>query len=572
MKVLRDIMSPARDGVLLAVDVYMPDEGGPFPTIAVRTPYEKSRWEQQHRYGKEYQNPERFVAAGYAVAVQDCRGTGNSQGKYFPWRDDAADGYDFIEWIAGQEWSTGKIGAMGSSNLGSVQFQYASECPPHLTTICPCGTSNHVPFFRHGIMNLAGASIWYLQQADRAVKRPDLAPETREILQKRIDDIKADMDKQYRWLPLKDVPLAHMEETGIQPFYNEWLSHAGEPWYWTDMKLPAPIRNIKVPVLLLTFWYDHLAKDILDAYHELKNHGTRIVQDNLHLYIGPWRKYPGIESGETDEWDNGRTQTDILIEWFDYWLKGIMTPIMEKPPVFYHTMGEVKYYYGETWPLPQTKFTPYYFASEKGANSADGDGRLQMEIPTDGKAFDEYDYDPADPVPCRSGIVISPGDSLRQSQEVVECRNDVLVYSTDVLEKNVTVVGPIEVNLWAASSAMDTDFTAKLVDVREDGSTYNITEGIIRCRFREGLDRAKPLIPGAIYCYQINMGGTGMVFQKGHKIRVEIASNNFPKHDRNMNTGHAIGEDAEGIVAHQTIYHDADHPSYIMLPIQPVSD
>ena len=169
MKVLRDIMSPARDGVLLAVDVYMPDEGGPFPTIAVRTPYEKSRWEQQHRYGKEYQNPERFVAAGYAVAVQDCRGTGNSQGKYFPWRDDAADGYDFIEWIAGQEWSTGNIGAMGSSNLGSVQFQYASECPPHLTTICPCGTSNHVPFFRHGIMNLAGASIWYLQQADRAV-------------------------------------------------------------------------------------------------------------------------------------------------------------------------------------------------------------------------------------------------------------------------------------------------------------------------------------------------------------------------------------------------------------------
>ena len=249
-----------------------------------------------------------------------------------------------------------------------------------------------------------------------------------------------------------------------------------------------------------------------------------------------------------------------------------MTPIMEKPPVFYHTMGKVKYYYGETWPLPQTKFTPYYFASEKGANSADGDGRLQMEIPTDGKAFDKYDYDPADPVPCRSGIVISPGDSLRQSQEVVECRNDVLVYSTDVLEKNVTVVGPIEVNLWAASSAMDTDFTAKLVDVREDGSTYNITEGIIRCRFREGLDRAKPLIPGAIYCYQINMGGTGMGFQKGHKIRVEIASSNFPKHDRNMNTGHAIGEDAEGIVAHQTIYHDADHPSYIMLPIQPVSD
>lgn len=132
-------------------------------------------------------------------------------------------------------------------------------------------------------MNLVGASIWYLQQADRAVKRPGLDPKTRETLQKRIDDIKTDMDKQYRWLPLKDVPLAHMEETGIQPFYNEWLSHAGEPWYWTDMKLPAPIRNIKVPVLLLTFWYDHLAKDMLDAYHELKNHGTRIVQDNLHL-------------------------------------------------------------------------------------------------------------------------------------------------------------------------------------------------------------------------------------------------------------------------------------------------
>lgn len=567
MRVLRDVMVPMRDGVQLAADLYFPDAQGVYPAIAVRTPYQKDRWEQQHRYGGEYQDPTRFTAAGYVVAVQDCRGTGQSQGVYVPWRDDAGDGYDFIEWIAQQAWCTGKIGAMGSSNLGSVQLLEASMRPPHLTTICPCGTSAHMPFFRHGIMNLAGACIWYLQQADRAVNRPGFSDETRRRLQDKIAQIKADMDRQYRWLPLKDMPLAHMEETGIEPFFNEWLEHVGDPAYWTGMHMPAEIRSIDIPILFLTHWYDHLAKDTFEAYHELTHYGTPTTRQNIHLYIGPWRKYPGIEGGETDTWDNGRRLTDILIAWFDHWLYGKQNAIAEKPGVFLHTMGRVQYRYAPRWPLPETQFTPYYFSSVTGANSIRGDGALTLTPPQQGA--DHYEYDPMDPVPCRSGVVISPGDSLRQSQEEVEEREDVLVYSSAPLSHDITVAGPVEVCLWAASSAVDTDFTAKLVDVREDGSTYNVAEGIVRARFRQGLDREQLLIPGAVYLYRIDLGGTGLVFQRGHQIRVEISSSNFPKHDRNMNTGHPIGEDAAGVIAHQTVYHDSAHPSHILLPILP---
>ena len=181
--------------------------------------------------------------------------------------------------------------------------------------------------------------------------------------------------------------------------------------------------------------------------------------------------------------------------------------------------------------------------------------------------MDTYDYDPMDPVPCRSGVVISPGDSLRQSQEDVENREDVLVFRTEILKEDMEVVGPVETVLWASSSAVDTDFTAKLVDVCPDGSTYNVVEGIVRARFRNGIDREELLIPDAVYQYQIDMSGVGIVFQKGHKICLEISSSNFPKHDRNMNTGNLVGEDAEGVVAHQKIYHDMEHPSFMKLSI-----
>lgn len=560
-------MSLTRDGVKLAVDIYLPDAAGKYPAIAVRTPYTKSRWEKQHLEGDEYMNPQKFTDAGYVVAVQDCRGTGNSQGSYVPWRDDANDGYDFIEWLAEQAWCTGKIGAMGSSNLGSVQLLEASMRPPHLTTICPCGTSAHMPFFRHGIMNLAGASIWYLQQADRAAVNPNISAARRANLSKRIAEIKTDMNKQYSYLPLKDMPLVHMEDAGVEPYFNEWLEHVADPGYWNKIHMPAQVRNINIPVLFIAHWYDHLAKDTFEAYHELVHFGAKTAQENVHLYIGPWRKYPGIEGGESDTWNDGRRLTDILLEWFDHWLYGKENGIGTKPPVLYHTMGDVAWHYAEKWPLPQAKPVRYYLASKKGANSIAGDGCLTSAMPQDIKPFDAYDYDPMDPTPCRSGVVISPGDTLRQSQEEVEKRMDVLVYSSEVLCEDLEIVGPIEATVWAASSAVDTDFTAKLVDVREDGSTYNVTEGIVRARLRDGLDREQLLIPNAIYQYRIDLSATGIVFKKGHRIRVEISSSNFPKHDRNMNTGNAVGEDATGVVAHQKIYHDAQHPSFISLPI-----
>lgn len=567
MRELANVMVEMRDGVRLATDLYLPDEEGVYPAIAVRTPYIKERWKAQHLDGDQYMNPKKYTDAGYIVAVQDCRGTGSSEGSYVPWRDDANDGYDYIEWLAAQSWCTGKIGAMGSSNLGSVQLLEASMMLPHLTTICPCGTSAHMPFFRHGIMNLAGASIWYLQQADRAVVNANLTDEQRNNLKEKISEIKGDMDRQYRWLPLKNMQLAHMEETGIEPYFNEWLEHVGDSGYWTKIHMPAEVRNIQIPILFITHWYDHLAKDTFEAYHEVSNFAGKTAQENVHLYIGPWRCYPGIEDGENDFWDNDRRLSDILIEWFDHWLYGKDNDIAKKPPVFYHTMGKVNWHYAESWPIPGVKEKKFFLASDHGANSIRGDGYLADSEGTGAKAVDTYDYDPMDPVPCRSGVVISPGDSLRQSQEDVENREDVLVFRTEILKEDMEVVGPVETVLWASSSAVDTDFTAKLVDVCPDGSTYNVVEGIVRARFRNGIDREELLIPDAVYQYQIDMSGVGIVFQKGHKICLEISSSNFPKHDRNMNTGNLVGEDAEGVVAHQKIYHDMEHPSFMKLSI-----
>lgn len=319
--------------------------------------------------------------------------------------------------------------------------------------------------------------------------------------------------------------------------------------------------------MFITNWYDHLAHNVFRMYKTIKDHGTPLAQKELRLYIGPWREYPGIEGTEKGLWGNDRPLSEILVDWFDYWLKGQENRIATDPPVYLHTMGEVAWRYEQSWPLPKTEFAKYYLSSENGANSLHGDGRLKTELSSTGKAYDEYIYDPANPVPTRSGIVINPSDKLRQNQIDVEKRVDVLVFTTGPLEEDTEITGPIMANIWASSSAVDTDFTARLTDVHPDGSSYNICEGIIRAKFRNGVDKCELLIPGAIYNYRIEMSATGMVFRKGHSIRLQIASSNFPKNDRNMNTGNKVGVDAVGIAATQRIYHDLEHPSHLLLPV-----
>lgn len=570
MKAMKDIMVEMPDGVKLATDIFLPGDGkGQYPVIHVRCPYVKDNVEkeigQDIPASEKLFNIEKYIEHGYGFAIQDCRGTGKSEGLYKPWLGDAEDGYEFVEWIARQGWCNGKIGAIGPSNFGAVQLLTASMRPPHLSCIVPIGTSNALPFFENGILNLAGASIWYIQQAFNSAVRGGMEAARFNRMKEKLNKIMENMDEQFSWLPLKDIPLANVEEVDMELFFHEFLEYLDQPAHWTTINNPANVLNINIPVMLVTNWVDHLAKNVFQLYHMLKHHGTPTVQENLRLYVGPWRKYPGVEGTSEGLWDNGRTLFDVTLGWFDYWLKGKENGFMANPPVFLHTMGNVQWKFCKSWPLPNTTFTKYYLASDKSANSINGDGRLTTEKQETG--YDTYDYNPMDPVQTRCGIVINPNDSLRQSQADVEARQDVLIYSTEKLSQELEITGPVRAHIWASTSAVDTDFTAKLVDVLPDGEPYNVVEGIVRARYKNGVENSELLIPGVIYEYEIDLGAAGIVFKKGHRIRVEITSSNFPKYDRNMNTGHKIGTDIKGVVAQQHIYHDAQHPSHIILPV-----
>ncbi len=572
----KNIEIAMRDGLILRADLYLPGEGTNCPSILVRTPYDKTEFASKPRYTA----PELYVEAGYAVLVQDCRGTGASEGQYQPWLMDAEDGYDTVEWMAEREWCSGKIGMMGSSNLGATQLLTASMRPPHLTCICPAGTSAGFPFFKNGIMDLAGTSIWYMQQAVRTSQRAGMAPEELKKLEERMKELSDQVEEQFTCLPLKDIPFANVEEVQMDRFFLEYLDHLEDISYWSKLHMPADIRAIEVPTLWILNWYDHLGKTVLEGYQTMKSFCVPSAQDNLYLYVGPWRVYGGVSGSDAEAcipgdpteqpvWGIGKRLSEILTSWFDWWLKGEDTGFNREQHVLVHTLGEEsRWRYEKTWPLPETGFTRFFLTSAKGANSLAGDGRLTLDQPGAEKP-DLYRYNPANPVPSKSGLVINPKDKLVQDQTEVEERQDVLVYSTDVLEAPLEVTGPVTVKLWASTDGPDTDFVAKLVDVGPDGIPYNLTEGVVRAKFRQGWEKPELLVPGAIYEYEIDLGGIGMVFGKGHRIRLEIASSNFPKWDRNLNTGHPMGQDAEMRTALQKVYHDAEHPSHVLLPVIP---
>lgn len=565
-----------RDGLILRSDLYLPDEGCEFPAILVRTPYEKNAFLAKPRYTR----PSLYTEAGYAVLVQDCRGTGESDGTYQPWLMDAEDGYDTVEWMAVQSWCSGKIGMMGSSNLGSTQLLAASMRPPHLACISPAGTSAGFPFFKNGIMDLAGTSIWYMQQAIRTSKRAGMEKADLDRLTSKMQEMSETLDEQFRCLPLKDIPFANVEDVQMDRFFLEYLEHMEDISYWSKLHMPADVRAIEVPTLWIMNWYDHLAKTVLEGYHTMKHYCIPEVQDHLYLYFGPWRTYAGVPGNEEKDclpgdssmqpvWGNGQRLSDILTGWFDCWLKGDKSGFDLKNHVFVHTMGaDSRWRYEIQWPLERTEFKKYYLCSDQGANSLRGDGKLALR-PGGGAEKDTYIYDPDDPVPTKSGVVINPKDQLVQDQTEVEQREDVLVYTTERLEKDTEITGPVKAVIWASTDGTDTDFVVKLIDVDEGGTPRNLIEGIVRARFRNGWDRPELLIPGAIYEYEIDLGAVGIVFGKGHRIRIEVSSSNFPKWDRNLNTGNAVGLDGEVRKAEQVVYHDEQHPSHIVLPVIP---
>jgi len=550
-----------RDGTRLATDLYRPAGAGRYPVLLQRTPYGKA-------LAFNMLNPLRAVEAGYVVAIQDCRGRFASEGTFEPFFCDIDDGYDAVEWCAAQPWSSGRVGMYGMSYVGATQWLAAIAAPPHLTAIFPALTAADYYdgwVYQGGAMYLAFAAAWAAQfLAIPQLDRLGLDAAAVKAAEGRIMAMLERLRKTLSHLPLGDLPLLAGER--LAPYYRDWVDHPDADAYWQRVEISAHHDQVKVPAFGLGGWYDLFQAGPPRNFAGLREHAaTELARTGQKLLIGPWaHAAPSIaQVGEVNfGWEATVAIEELQLRWFDHWLRDIDTGIMAEPPVRLYVMGH-GWRDEQEWPLARTVYTPFYLHSAGRAQSLDGDGRLSTEPPA-GEPPDVFLYNPVNPVP-------TIGAGGIHDQRAAERRTDVLVYSTPPLPEPVEVTGPVQLVLHAASSAPDTDFTAKLVDVAPNGYARNLCDGILRTRYRTGQSQPQPLQPGVPYALTVDMLATSNAFAAGHQIRVELSSSNFPKFDRNPNTGEPAGTACKLVPAMQTVYHDAEHPTHLLLPVIPPS-
>lgn len=533
-----------RDGTRLAADIYRPPEPGRWPTLLVRTPYNrKSRAMSSYRF---------FARRGYAVVIQDTRGRYASQGNFGKVEQEGADGNDSINWISEQPWSNGRVGMVGSSYLGIVQWWAAIQDNPHLLTICPVNSGDDEYLDRFyspgGALKLGHRLLWVAE---------NFTPPAQ---------IRPSFGSYIFHLPVKTADTAALGRPSA--LWRDALAHPSYDPFWKDLSIREHLSMVHIPVLSMSGWFDNYAESELNAYTALSHNG-----DYIETWIGPWAHDPGFRFSTRDF----GSEADIRIrarqaDWFDRWLK---KPVRETEHtsggglLHLFVMGPNVWREEHQWPLARTRYTPLYLNSAGSANSASGDGVLQWHVAHNSR-LDAFVYDPKNPVPTMGGAiccnpkVLPPGPL---DQIPVERRSDVLVYTSRALRDDIEVTGPIRVVLYVATSANDTDFTAKLVDVQPDGTPLLICDGIQRLRYRLSLD--KPVFVKRNTAYQINIdaGVTSYVFAPGHHIRLEVSSSNFPRFDRNLNSMRPNAEETKMSKARQTVYHDKVYSSAIILPV-----
>ena len=536
-----NVKVPMQDGVRLAANIFLPSETGRFPTILLRTPYNKG--------DDLLPNFRSFVEHGYAMVVEDARGRYESEGVFDPFGQEPKDGNDTLNWIARQPWSDGKIGMLGGSYLGIVQWKAALLNNPHLKAIEPvvAGSDDYRDryYSTGGALQLGHRLLWISEN----LRAPGYVP--------------PDFASYVRTLPLRR---ADFFATGQRSeIFQRALDHPAYDAFWRGMSTQEHIDQIHVPVFSVGGWYDCFVESDLAAFTALRRNSSvhRIV-------IGPWGhnmsvKFANVDFGK----DSGAPIRRMQIQWFDQWLKSKDTPIMSSPPAHIFVMGANRWRDEQEWPPAHARMTALYLSSRGPANTLDGDGTLDAR-PRRHSPPEHFEFDPASPVPTAGGATCCNPKLFAwgpMDQRAIERRSDVLVFSTPPVREDLEVIGPVRVVLYAATSAPDTDFTAKLVDVFPNGEARNLTDGILRLRYRDSLEKAQLATPGQIYELSIDTGVTSNVFLKGHRVRLEISSSNFPRFDRNPNTGRPIADETTLRKASQIIYHDRQHPSRLILPV-----
>lgn len=571
IRVDRNIPLKMRDGVTLCADVYRPNDNERHPAIVVRTPYNKYL-----SYHSDYLSAQHAAFAGYAFVVQDTRGRFASEGEFTPGASEGPDGYDTIETIAAEPWCDGNVGMVGCSYLGRNQWQAAIENPPHLKAISPSiiGEGPVSETRLTGVIELEQSISWFAAMAVDMLEK--IKKEGKDVAgaAEMLNYARFNLNEVYNYLPLKDIPFFKFE--GLSEHF--WTRVSALPKnIGSEEDLRWAYDKVKVPCFHTGCWYDLFTGGLFANFLGMREQGgSPAAREGQYLLCGPWvhgSALPAYVGGINFGMAGSSVATFTMerhITFFDKYLRGIESP-RPMAPVRYFVMGLNRWRNAETWPLPETQWQRFFLHSKGRANSLNGDGLLSRDAPASSEPPDIFTYNPGFPVPTLGGRNLLAGTLVAGpfDQRPNEQRNDVLCYTTPELKEELEVTGPLQFHLFASTSARDTDFVVKMVDVYPDGTAFNLAEGCIRARFRKGLLNEEPVIPGEINEYTISLAATSNLFKAGHRIRIEVTSSNFPRYDRNMNTGNPFGEDAEGIPAVQTVFHNAGYPSYIDLPVIP---
>ena len=547
-----DTEIPMRDGVVLRANLWRPAGAFNGPAIVTRTPY-----------GKPAGGFDRYVRAGYAVVAQDVRGRYTSDGEFRVFTDpgntEGEDGYDTVEWVAAQPWCNGCVGTMGTSYPAWLQWELASRRPPHLLAMCACSIppeATDVDWW--GAFRPGRRINWWLNSIAPDLRRragwppPHTPAEARHIW---------DTIEQGRWLGLLPwIDIARHLPPPLDRFAREWLLDPGRKrWRFAEAH-----AEIEVPNFDVTGWYDHCFS-LMHLPGMQRSGRTVKARRQTRAIVGPYA-HNTLGKRVCNDVDFGRqAELDLdgmKIRWFDHWLKGVENGVDREPPVRYFVMGSCVWKHAETWPPPGNAHSTFYLGGGGHANGPSGDGTLRESASSD-SAPDRYSYDPRDPVPTLWTRALFAGASDRRQ---LDYRRDNLVYRTPPLERDIEIAGEAEVVLYAATSAPDTDFFARLIDEIPDGPATEVAYGMVRARHRESLEHEDFAVPGQTVVYRIRLTSTAVRFLRGHRIRLDITSSDFPNFDRNNNTGKNDLVDSELLVAEQTVYHDAANPSCLVLP------
>ena len=584
------IMVPMRDGIRLATDVYRPKTNEKVPIIFFRTPYNFNSWGDGKRRTGTAQRAYQAVKRGYAYVVQNERGRYFSEGEWDILGTPLTDGYDAFSWMKNQSWTNGKIGLYGCSSPAEWQMAVAALDYPALATMVPQGYGAGIGrigdymeqgnWYRGGVEQMLFFSWLYKVEQDKFKPRIPAGATQEDLIRiSRFYDLdpenpKVDMGKAMEHLPIQDI-LKNIN--GKRQIVDKMIRRTPNHKDWYNGGLYHDNMEINIPSFWFTSWYDISISPNIELFNHIRNNAKdAVVRDNQYLVIAPTLHCAYKSStkntivGERSVGDARFNHDEQVYSWFDIWLKGEKNDFKEKTPrVQYYTMGSNKWQSSEVWPPENTEMTTYYLSSNGKANSLYGDGKLVIKK-QEKNMLDSFTYDPMNPVKSHGGNVCCTGGAVKGGsfdQQQVEKQNDILVYTTDVLKEGVEISGFIESTLYVSSDVKDTDFTIKLIDVYPDGRAFNLDETIQRVRYIEGYDKEVFMEKGKIYKLGLSPMATSNYFKKGHRIRIEISSSNFPRFARNLNTGGKNYDEKKGIVAHNNIHHSLKYPSHISLPI-----